>query len=222
MQVDSVYRRLKASGKASRDRQAKQIGDNCPLIYALKQSDGLWVSRRSIRQLNLHIPWIVSELCRSLNGEVDCIVVIPSRHPLAMMLAVRLEKKLLIPLHQRLLRKATFLEASRRAQTLLNNKQSLISAGVTRDEEKSLRSVIKRGMLQGGASYSAKNVLIPLRKHFDPLRLVTGAPLPGSTERVLYVDDLLATGETLLAADSILRVHGNQAVSRSATWFSRV
>ena len=76
MQVDSVYRRLKASGKASRDRQAKQIGDNCPLIYALKQSDGLWVSRSSIRQLKLHITWLVSELCRSLNVDVECIVVI--------------------------------------------------------------------------------------------------------------------------------------------------
>lgn len=222
MRVDSVYRRLKASGAANRDRRSKQIGDNCPLIYALKKSEGLWVSRHSIKQLNTYTPSIISNVCGSLTGNIDCIVLIPSRHPLAMMLAKRLARNLKVPVYDRLLRKSTFLEASQRVQSLVGNKASLIAAGISREDEKLLRNVIKGGMLQGGAAYSAKDVRTSLRKHFDPLRLITGASLPSPDQRVLYADDLLATGETLLAADSILRSHGNHGVSRSVTWFSKV
>ncbi|WP_156875444.1 hypothetical protein [Phaeobacter inhibens] len=222
MQVHSVFRRLKASGKNRRNRSAKQIGDNCPLIYALKGSENLWVSRHSIKQLNTYIPLIISTICDALEGDVDCIVLIPSRHPLAKMLASRLGKAIGIPVHEHIFRKATFFEASTRVRALLSNKANIIGAGVSPDDEKRLRRIVKVGMQQAAAPYSAKDIGTSLRQHFDPLKFRGGTSPLGTEDRVLFVDDLLATGETLLAAHDLLYVPGEQTSSRAATWFSKV
>jgi len=222
MQVDSIFRRKKASGKMRRDRSLKTIGDNCPLIYALKQQQGLWVSRSSIKTLNVYLPQIVSEVCDSLNGHVTCIVTIPSQHPLAGILAKRISRNLRIPVFGSVLRKNTFFQASRHAATLLNSKPALKAAGVSQQDEKQLRNVMKKGMRQAAASYSSKDVGTKIREHFDPLRLGVGAALPSAQDRVLLVDDLMATGETLLAGAALLRAQGILNVNRSVTWFSKV
>lgn len=222
MQVDSIFRRKKASGKMRRERNLKALGDNCPLIYALKQKQDLWVSRSSIKALNIYLPQILSEVCDALNGHVTCIVTIPSQHPLAGILAKRISRNLGIPVLEDVFRKSTFFQASRRANTLLSSKPALKAAGVSLQDEKQLRNVMKRGMTQAASSYSSKDVGTRIREYFDPLRLTVGAALPSAQDQVLLVDDLMATGETLLSGADLLRAQGILHVNRSVTWFSKV
>lgn len=222
MHVDSIFRRKKASGKMQRDRSTRFLGDNCPLIYALKQKEGLWVSRSSIKALNVYMPQIVSDVCIPLNGQVTCIVTIPSQYPLVEILAKRISKHLGVPVLSGVLRKSTFLQASRRAEALLGNRGALAAAGLSRRDETRLRNVMKEGMRQAAAPYSSKDVKTHLRQHFDPLRLAGGGALPSPHDRVLLVDDLLATGETLLAAAALLQARGIGHVYRAVTWFSKV
>ena len=222
MHVDSIFRRKKASRKLQRNRQVRLLGDNCPLIYALKQQQGLWVSRNSVKILNAHIPQLVADVCGPLNGHVTCIVPIVSRYPLAEILAKHISKNLGVPVFNGVFQKATFFQASRRAHALLANRPAMAAAGLSWQDEKLLRNVMKEGMQQGGAPYSAKNVKTHLRQYFDPLRLAAGATMPATQDRVLFVDDLLATGETLLAAAALLQGQGIASVDRSVTWFSKV
>lgn len=220
--VLSVFRRKKASGGMRRDRTLRHIGDNCPLIYALKQQEGLWVSRGSIKVLNQHMPQIISDVCTALAGNVTCIVTIPSRYPLADILAKRISVNLNIEIRGGIFRKSTFFEASRRADALLGSRVNIIQAGLSRSDEQDLRNAMKAGMRQAAAPYSAKDVRTNLRGYFDPLKLVVGGVLPNAEDGVLLVDDLLATGETLSAAASLLRTQGISQVNHSVTWFSKV
>lgn len=222
IEVFSVFRRKKASGSMRRDRSIRYLGDNCPLIYALKQQEGLWVSRSSIKILNQHIPFIISDVCNAVAGNVTCIVTIPSRYPLANILAKRISTNLNIPICGRVFRKSTFFEGSRRADALLKDRLGMMQAGLSRSDEQDLRNAVKAGMRQAAAPYSSKDVKTKLRGYFDPLRLVVGGQLPHADDRVLLVDDLLATGETLSAAATLLRTQGVLRVNHSVTWFSRV
>ncbi|MBL1804852.1 hypothetical protein ELE38_31540, partial [Klebsiella pneumoniae] len=48
--IYSMFRRQKAPASLNRDRKQRKLGDNCPLIYALKGKEGLTTDFSSIKE----------------------------------------------------------------------------------------------------------------------------------------------------------------------------
>lgn len=221
--VRSVFKRVKASGKRQNSRnRSKSVGDNCPLIYALKEQQNLWVSQSSVKSLNEYIPIILSKICDSLDGSVTCIVPIPSNYPLARILSKRLSRSFGVEVFDDVFRKNNFFQASRRAASLLEDKSLANYHGLTQNDLKKIRNYVKNGMKQGGASYSAKCIGTQFREWFDPLRSGPSISLLKSYDKVLLVDDLLASGGTLDCASNILKNRNILESNNAVTWFSGV
>jgi hypothetical protein len=214
--VHSVYRRLKNSAKFSKDRDQKMIGDNCPLIYAVKGSDGLSTNVASTKRLLEHTQSIIFDICEKIDGQVDGLVAMPSGFPLANWLAKRIQREMGLPIFTDVFRKSTKTEAAARAEALIPAHIS----GVDYKERRNLRNAVKRVRKAEGNIYTAKLVRPALRAFFDPLQWQS-LDCP-NTHRLLLVDDLLASGGTFLAAKSLLEAHGWVSTRHSVTWFSAV
>jgi hypothetical protein len=214
--VHSVYKRLKNSAKFSKDRGQKTIGDNCPLIYAVKGNDGLSTNVTSTKRLLEHTPSIISDICENIDGQVDALVTMPSSFPLANWLAKRVQREMGLPVFTDVFRKSTKLEAAARAEALIPTP----IAGVDKNQRRQLRNAVKRVRKIEGNTYAAKFVPPHFRSYFDPIQW-QGLNCP-QTHRLLLVDDLLASGGTFLAANSILQANGWPPSRHSVTWFSAV
>lgn len=214
--VHSVYKRLKNSAKFSKDRDQKVIGDNCPLIYAVKGNDGLSTNVTSIKRLLEHTSSIISDICENIDGQVDGLVTMPSGFPLANWLAKRVQREMGLPIFTNVFRKSTKLEAAARAEALIPQP----IAGLDKRQRKQLRNAVKKVRRIDGNTYAAKFVPPHLRSYFDPIQW-QGLQCP-QTHRLLLVDDLLASGGTFLAANSILQANGWPPPQHSVTWFSAV
>jgi len=92
----------------------------------------------------------------------------------------------------------------------------------TREEEVALRNVLKHLSRVPEEAYIAKNVRPAIRKYFEPLAMGALPQHIQNQSRILLVDDLLATGETLIAAHKLLSTAGIQGEHAGVTWFSRV
>lgn len=214
--VHSVYKRLKNSAKFSKDRHQKTIGDNCPLIYAVKGSDGLSTNVASTKLLLEHTQSIISDICEKIDGQVDGLVAMPSGFPLANWLAKRIHRKTGLPIFADVFRKSTKIEAAARAAALIPTP----IVGVDKQQRRQLINAVKRVLKTEGNIYAAKVVPPSLRTFFDPIQW-QGLNCP-NTHRLLLVDDLLASGGTFLAAKSILETRGWVSPRHSVTWFSAV
>ena len=214
--VHSVFKRLKNSAKFSKDRQQKVIGDNCPLIYAVKGSDGLSTNVTSTKRLLEHTQGIISDICEKIDGEVDGVVAMPSSFPLANWLAKRVQRETGLPIFNDVFRKSTKIEAATRAVALTPPR----TAGIGKEQRKQLKNAVKKVQKIEGDIYAAKVVSPSLRAFFDPIQW-QGLDCP-NTHRLLLVDDLLASGGTFLAAKSLLEAHGWVSPLHSVTWFSAV
>lgn len=216
--VFSVYRRKKSPGPERRDRDLKRLGDNCPLIYALKGKQDLSVELSSIKRLMDFMPDILDKMVGELPDDLTDIVTIPSAHPLAKTLAKRLGRRLFLPVRDDLLVKATCFEATRRADKILKEDRFSVS----REIEVDLRNTVKRLLKSAQAPYSSKETRVPIRSYFDPLKVCPGHMEISAESKVLLVDDLLASGETILAANSLLNQLGLKTTCTAATWFGAV
>lgn len=216
--IHCVFQRKHNSAKAARDRDTKVLGDNCPLIYALKGKDGLTVSRSSIKALNSNIPTLLDIIAGKIAGDVDVILPMPSSSDLANILARRLAKRGGLDFRSDVLVKASNLAASARAKSLTTPGNRTLSYKTANR----LKAAIRALHASHSAPYSAKDVRTDLRQYFDPLRLAPNAPKFPAGTRLLLVDDLLATGETLMAAQNVIVATGLAAASNAVTWFGPV
>lgn len=218
VEVFSVYRRKKNPGPLRRDRYSKIIGDNCPLIYALKKKHDLSVELSSIRRLMYFMPDILDELVAQLPNNLTDIVIIPSSYPLATILARRLSRRMSLPIRDDILIKSTCFEATRRADRILKTNRRSVS----REVEVDLRNTVKRLVKEAKNLYSSKDTPVSIRNYFDPLKFSPGAVKIRPESRVLLVDDLLASGGTVLAANNLLDQLGLGITCTAATWFGKV
>ncbi len=220
MTVHSAFERRRISAKMARNRTAKLQGDNCPLIYALKGLDDLTVSHTSIKRLNDSIPVVLDVIGAKVLHQIDVIVPMPSSSGLAVMLARRLWRRMALQsgsqLRTDVLVKSTNLQASARAKGLTAPGNNAIAYG----EANELKAIIRTLHATFAAPYAAKEVKTRFRKYFDPLQLAPNVQPFAAGTRLLLVDDLMATGETLVAATELLTAHGTCIVQHAVTWFS--
>ena len=206
LRVYSTFQRHKTPRTLSRDRHNPVRGDNCHLLYALKQKDGLYTTFGAIRRLMLHFDAIIEDMVDQ-SDEYDVIVPMPSGHTISRQFARRLAMRYGCNLQTDLFRKIS----NDRARELLDQ------SGLPSPDKR--RIAVRIG--KGDGDFSLKDVPVRYRDHFPPVAL-QAAQLPANCTRFLLADDLLATGTTLLAARrQILGVIPGARVD-AACLFSRV
>lgn len=184
LDVYSIFERLKSPHKAK-----KSGGDNCHLLYALKGKDGLETTFSSIKSLIPNFHAIIKAL--PVNG-YDLVVSMPSGHTISSIFATRLAKHFSCALSHNVFQKITPADAL----VILQGLQ------IQTNEKIAIRGRIKRQVKRGQASFALKDVPVPFRHYFEPLIMQT-APV-GAFNKILLADDLLATGTTLLNAQSLM------------------
>ncbi|UFH49065.1 phosphoribosyltransferase [Pseudomonas sp. KNUC1026] len=185
-----MFTRIKNSAKTSRDRKQSVIGDNCPLLYALKRKQGLNTDITSIKRLLESGNAILSTLAQQL--QADTVVYMPSSHSLSKIVARRCALKFQAALAHEVFVKTTRSEACQMIEL------ALAQGAITTQDRKRLHFRLKAADV-----FSLKAIPIGFRQFFSPVRLneLCGDMAMG---RVVMVDDLLATGRTLSVARQLV------------------
>ncbi|MBD0687623.1 hypothetical protein CGA22_24260 [Pseudomonas sp. PSB18] len=189
LRVTSLFTRLKASAKGRRDRN--QIGDNCHMLYALKQKDGLVTNLASLRLLIVSGRQILTLISEQVNS--DIVVCMPSGYSLSKIIGKRCAKAFGAPLMDTVFRKTTKLEAFEMLSRAERN------GDVSTSDKRSLDFRLKKS-----DGFSLKDIPVPYRHLFTPMHL--DSRFQGKIHgRVVLVDDLLASGQTLGVAAGLIK-----------------
>ncbi|MGA4658211.1 phosphoribosyltransferase family protein [Proteus terrae] len=214
LKIYAIFKRQFLSGKRRRNRRQRQLGDNCPLIYALKKKDDLYTNISSIKKLNDSFKVICNKFMELEPKGYQLIISMPSAHNISHIIAKRLAKKF----------NATHLTDILRKITVDNAFQLLDRADVSIEEAKSLSFKIKLQAKEVGlkGGFSLKSIPTEFRNIFPPFVLST--PSSSNTEkiRILLVDDLMATGTTLTTARDIIAQQYPNAIIHAICLFSSI
>lgn len=211
--VFSIFTRLKAASRERRDREDRLIGDNCPMIYALKGKDGLSTGYRSVREMLLVGTEIVARAHEASPWADDTVIVcVPSSHSIVGHVATRLQELLKFPIVHGLLAK-TSVES---AVADLNQAMSLIP---DYKDRKHIQNTIQKVSEQD--VFALKYVSGRYRPCIRPV-VLGPTPVENPYRSILLVDDLVSTGTSLITAKDVL-LAGQQGQNVTAlTLFSRM
>lgn len=212
LKIYAVFKRKLLSAKRGRDRQTRQLGDNCPLIYALKGKEGLFTDISSIKRLNHSFRIIINHIVQKEPAGYQLVISVPSAHNISHILGKRFALKFGAQHFADTLRKVTVEDAFR----LLDRAD--ISLEDTRKLEFRIKKQAKEVGLRG--YFSLKGIPPKFREALPPLTLNNIPVLNFKPSRILITDDLIASGTTLnTAADLLSRLYP-QAVIHAACLFS--
>jgi len=212
MSVHSIFLRHDRNTNSKYDNiPSKLIGDNCPFIYAVKKkAPNLFVNNQTIRDLCKPMNQILDAFVKkqsSDNIKYDFVIVIPSSHNIAGILAKRIKNRLDIPLLNDLLRKSNSTDVFQQV-----NNDSSIPQGA----KVNIINAVKKSNTTK-APFSLSDVSTKYRSYVNPVALAKNTSL-GS--RVLLVDDLFATGTTLITAKDVLLANDPNLIVDSLCLFS--
>lgn len=214
LKIYSVFKRQLLSGKHRRNREQRQLGDNCPLIYALKGKEELTTDISSIKRLYESFEIILEQITRQEPDGYQLIISMPSAHNISHIVARRFARKFRSFHAANLLRKITIEEAFR----LLDR------ADISVEETRSLDYRIKLQAKETGfnGNFSLKGIPAGLRDALPPLSLNVLPELNFQPMRILLVDDLMASGTTSGTAAHIISQQYPGATVHAACLFSSV
>ena len=213
--VYSLFKRLLASRKSRKKHRNKIPGDNCPIIYAIKGKDNLTTDITSIKKLRESYEVIVNTFQANEPNGYDLVISMPSSHNISRIIGKRLAKTFTAHHSSDFLRKLTIDEA----YNLLDR------ADISVEDHKALSFRLRKQRQENGFGgyFSLKGIPVPFRSEFPPLCLNNVGSVQGQPQRILLVDDLLATGTTLLTAHNLVQqmfpqaiIHGTSLISSSA------
>ena len=205
----SIFTRLKATARHRRDRVERKLGDNCPMIYAFKGKQGLTTGYRSVRAMLL----AGQEIADDLAFEADAVLgPIPSSHNVARHLTSLLHERFNIPVMEKLLTKAS-------VDSALKDLGNAVARSENWKERKGLNNEISK--LREQPVLALKNVSTRYR---SAIQAVVLGPVPAHfpAENVIFVDDLVASGTSLISAKNALRSRWPDKQLRAVTLFSNV
>lgn len=177
----------------------REVGDNCPLIYALKQKENLHVSYSSIKGLMPDLNRIIAKYIDNVSNSgdrFDAIVTVPSGHSIVSMLAKRLSKVLNVPVDDQMFRKANGNDIK---QELLNDRFG--DSQIPRGPRVQIMNAVSKANEENRA-FSMSDVHTKNRNYISPLWISNA--LNRRYYSVLLVDDLFASGKTLIHAKNCL------------------
>lgn len=210
--IYSMFRRQKAPASLNRDRKQRKLGDNCPLIYALKGKEGLTTDFSSIKALSQSFNAILEAIAQAEPDGYDLIVSMLSAHNISHIVGKRFSRYFNAPHFKDLLRKITVEEAF----ILLDR------ANIDVTDVKSLQYQLRRQKNEVGyqGAFSLKGIPTEHRAVFPPITINTALTMHLNAHRILITDDLLATGTTLETAASLLGTLCPGASVQAACLFS--
>lgn len=214
LKIYSVFKRRLLSGQRRRDRHQRQLGDNCPLIYALKGKEGLSTDIASIKKLRESFEVILNRVAEYEPDGYQLVISMPSAHNISHIVGKRFALKFGAQHITNLLRKITVEEAFR----LLDRAD--ISIEDTRSIEFRIKTQAKEVGFNG--NFSLKGIPPNMREILPPLTLNVIPKLNFRPTRILLVDDLMASGTTLITAANIIAQEYPAAVIHAACLFSSV
>lgn len=188
--------------RRSRDRP---VGDNCPMLYAMKKTDSLVVHDEIVEKLYAYTEKLIRS--HSFPDKFDLIIIMPSKHNIAICLADILKKVLDIPI------KADFLQKNSVDNVI---KEINENKSISHSDKQSLLSALKKcnGVL------SVKNVKLSLRKYI-PIFKGRRVSISPSIKHILLVDDISSSGSTFEYAAKLIQKHCSTVEKISAfTLFS--
>ncbi len=214
LKIYSVFKRQLLSGKRRRDRRQRQLGDNCPLIYALKGKEGLFTDIASIKKLRVSFEVILHRIAANEPDGYQLIISMPSAHNISHIIGRRFALEFGALHITNILRKITIEEAFR----LLDRAD--ISVEDTRGIEFRIKTQAKEVGFNG--DFSLKGIPANFRDALPPLAINMVPVLNFRPLRILLVDDLMASGTTLTTAAHIIAQQYPGASIHAACLFSSV
>ena len=181
--VSSVIIRHGTSGK-------QVIGDNCPFIYGLKNKKNLFVGFHAMKTLLLAIDGILDKYaCDRINNSVtfDLIIPMPSSHSISNILAKRV--------HQHFANSELFNTAFRKSDSDDIERQLALKP-FSRSARLNIMNAVNKAN-KSGKAFSLSDVKTSFRKLIAPLTRKQALP---EVNNILIVDDLFASGQTLITA----------------------
>ena len=171
------------------------IGDNCPLIYALKNKRELSVTYNSFKPLVPNFYEILNKLVIQSEHQFnfDLIIPIPSSHKLNLIIAKRIARIANCPVDDSIFRKSTaddILSFVQRSDVDLEHPARI----------NIVKAVNKSKKL--AQAFSLSDVATAYRHYILPIQLAQSFKVYG--KRVLLVDDLVSSGSTLKCAATLL------------------
>lgn len=186
MRVTSVFKRFGFKGKG------KSIGDNCPFIYGVKRKQGLSVGYRGIVPLVAPMTKILTRFageCHDRLISFDAVVPMPSSHKITDILAKRAGRALGVPVVE------LFRQVSSQDVRL-----AVGNSGFPHKAIVNILNAVNKADASGTA-FSLSDVSTRYRHYVNPIaRIACNAQF----RSILLVDDLFATGQTLIAAKNAL------------------
>jgi hypothetical protein len=212
LNVLSIFTRLKATSRERRDRAVRQIGDNCPMIYALKGKDGLTTGYRSVREMLLVGAEIVAQAHQASPWSSDTVIVcVPSSHSIVGHVARQLERLLKFPIVDGLLSKASVASA-------IADLERAVARSQNYQERKDLRNILRNVTKQ--EVLALKDVSARYRHLIQPM-VLGPKPVTSPHASILLVDDLVSSGTSLIAAKNVLLTNGQGTDFTALSLFSK-
>ncbi|OOF81953.1 hypothetical protein BKG92_07470 [Rodentibacter ratti] len=195
--IYSVIRRFKERRGAKRP-----IGDNCPMLYAMKGAEGLTTDADTINKVYEHAQKLIDEYSFEENLPFDVIILMPSKHEIGRNLANLLSQKFDIEIIDNFLKK-------KEPEKLFDEVKK--DHSIPQDAKQALKAALR----SDSGTFSIKDVAPKHRKY---LHIFNGynLQLPKGTKHVLLVDDISSSGATFESAVAVIKQHCKQVETISA------
>jgi len=165
-------------------------GDNCPLIYGLKNKENLFVGYNAMKTLLPSVDGILDKfVLERIASDIkyDLVIPMPSSHNISSILARRVQRHLThSALHTTAFRKSNSDDIERQLD------QGLFSRGARLN----IMNAVNKANTNG-KEFSLSDVKMDFRGLIVPL---TQEQLLPEVNNILIVDDLFASGQTLVTA----------------------
>ncbi|QDJ12973.1 hypothetical protein CEP45_03525 [Mergibacter septicus] len=192
--------------KKEKRRAGRPLGDNCPMLYALKKSDGLFSDEETIKKLFLYARNSIKDHFKS-NFPFDTVIVIPSKHNIGYKLAKIIGELYKVHIVTDYLMKNTPQDA---IDEIINNPH--INSAIKQRIKTAIQRDMKNLTIKG---------LTPKDRIYIPILSVKKVSLPANISNVLLIDDVYTSGTTLKRAKTLIEQYSPQVISISAlTLFS--
>jgi len=195
------------------DRKLHKLGDNCPLLYALKGKQNLVVTKDSMKDLKVpfyEILEILKEEVTDKYEKIDFIVPMPSKHNISLQLSRRLQRQF----HQSVVVESLLIKKSNSEMS-----QEIANSNIPSKDKHLILQRIKQAD-QKNKLFSVSDIPPPIRKYVHPIKL-------NGTQKVedgvyIIVDDLISTACTLSSAQQVLILNSSDIKVLAISLFSPI
>lgn len=174
--------------------RGKSLGDNCPILYALKNIDGLHVTSDTRKIFFEYVEKCIIEHFKS-SFPFDTLIIMPSKHSIVFEIADIISRHYKVHIITHYFSKATPLD-------VLNSIGKM-------NIDISIKDKIRRGVQRDMDNLSLKHIDVRYRQYVQVLT-PNNIWLPILSKNILLVDDIIASGTTLKLAKELIEQNSPQ------------